>query len=376
MRSRSLRTLALCTAMLALAIATCANISHAQGPDRFRPTAGDFPKFDWGAGDSWNYSYSYDYQDVHQLGKYMFWIESVDAVTTVMRFDGNGSISWDTPPGNGTWHETGSRVFHTPTLAISSNRASMTIEFTQPEPHHEETLMITNNTPAYDIYSFPIAEGEKWMTSIVGNDYYYIILDGKYYDLSGNIVSGPQRRTIYHEFEHHDSNETQLNISGKVIDTRVVHTENDTRVAYLSSEIGNEARVDRYDEKGAHISRMEVADWIKAPRVMSKLKVYVENWIGQPLSDAIVELSNGVSGSTNDNGMFETKVYNGNYTVEVSKKGFEVWRTELLVNGDASLSVRLDAPGRATALWASIAGAILLTGIGIVVVSADRRPKT
>jgi hypothetical protein len=109
---------------------------------------------------------------------------------------------------------------------------------------------------------------------------------------------------------------------------------------------------------------------------MSKLKVYVENWMGRPISNASVALSNGISGSTDDNGMFETKVYNGNYSVEVSKKGYEVWRSELLVNGDASLSVRLDAPGRVTAFWASIAGAMILAGIGIAVVASDRRPKT
>jgi len=339
------------------------------------PNAGEFPRFDWGTGDSWEYVYTYDYQGVQQHGKYHFWIESMDSVTAVMRFDGNGTISSDQPTWKGSWRESGSRVFYTPTLGISSNQARMNITFTEPEYHHEDTFIVTNYTPTYDLYSFPIKLGEEWTTNVNAQDYYYILLDGQYYDMNGNMVGGPQRRTLSLYYKHYDYDQEVLNISGRKIDARTVHTENDARVAYLSSEVGNEARVDKYDASANHVSRMEVTNWSRSERSRATLRIYVDDWTGRPLQNANIALPNGASYLTDANGAFEIKVVMGAYTIEVSKDGFMTAETTVVVSGDASVSVQLDARGRATAFLWSVAGAVALTCIGITAVAMRRKHK-
>jgi len=370
--SMASRVMTLCLPLLLVAICIAPpTVMASNGP--VSPCSGKFQRFDWGTGDSWHYNYTYDYQSVRQNGSYHFWIESTDSTTTVMRFDGNGTISWDSPPGRGYWRETGSRVFHTPTLAIASNRASMTIDFTEPEQHHEETYIVKNYTPGYDIYSFPISPGDSWATSLVEDDYYYILLDARYYDMKGNVVSGPQRQSVPLDYEHRDLGEGNLKLGNLTLDVRLVGNEGGARVAYLSAEAENEARVDRFDEKGTFVSRMEVVDWTRAPRVESALRVQTEDWTGHPLREADVLVSNGMGGKTDDDGAFVMKIVKGTYTVRVSKSGFDTQEVTVTFDGDASVFLQLDASGRATAFLWSVAGAVTLTCVGVAVVVRGRK---
>jgi len=329
--------------------------------------------FTWCKGDSWNYTYAYDYEDVHQDGVYTFWIEEKDGTTTIMKFSGNGNITW-TPQGRGRWVETGERILYTPALAIVSSRASMKIEFTEPEYHHEESFIITNYTPFYDTYSFPVLKNESWVSMITVDEYYYILMDGKYYDRYGNIVSGPQRGSRYHEFVHRYLNTSSVNISGRVITTSILSLENGTRVVHVSDEVENDVRIEKYDENGRRISIMSLTGWHNSSCTNPRVQVTVEGWTGRPISNATVTLIGGCQGRTNPDGLFECRIPEGTYTLEVSKPGFETWVSRVDIRGDTSLHVSLDARGRIPSLYATLSGGLILTIIALITPLLDRKP--
>lgn len=350
----------ICTALLFLGVAVLLLPWQGAGggvprpADRLIDLQGGFTHFDWEVGDRWIYLYTYDYGGVTQTGTYAFRIDRISEGSVLMRFDGNGTISWADGLGRGSWNEEGYRTLSAESLGMVSSRAWMNITFTEPAYHREETFIAREHEPERDLYAFPISRGEEWLSRDTVLERYSILLDGQYYDMDGNPVSGPVERIYIETFLNYDAGELDITTpGGGRVSTRVVHSESGdgSRVAYLSERSGIEARIEWYDASHELIRRLELLSSSRERTFGSSLSVRVYGVDGATVPGASVTLHRDMAGSlqplmANTTGPDGSAVFDhlvpGVYVAHaISEGGFEGGTGRVTLGTNASLTLEI-----------------------------------